>query len=1475
MKKNNVEDIYQLSPMQQGMLFHTLYAPDSGVYCQQLNCSLTGTLNVEAFKAAWQQVVARHVILRTAFIWERKDVPLQVVYRQVKLPIEIHSWLGLSPQEQQQQLQDFLESDRDRGFQLDKAPLMRLSLIQMSDEVYQFIWSYHHIILDGWSLPLVFTEVLGRYEALSEGQELQLPPTRSYREYIAWLQKQNMAVAEQFWRQTLQGVTTPTPLVVDKPHHSLSGSQSYSKQIVTLSSAATAELVSFARQHQLTLNTLVQAAWAILLWRYSGDDVVFGVTVSGRSPAILGVESIVGIFINTLPMRVELSAEDTVLPKLKQIHKQQVEMSTYEYTPLVEIQGMSDVPRGLPLFESIVVFENYPVDAALQEHAQKLHISDVCAFERTNYPLTIEAQPGVELSLRFVYDTQRFDTATVTRMMGHFQTLLEGIVTNPEQRLADLPLLNVSERQQLLMKWNDTQSDYPQDKCIHQLFEKQVELTPNAVALVYQNEQLSYRELNTRANQLAHYLQSLGVGPEVLVGICVERSLEMIVGLLGILKAGGAYVPLDPTYPQERLEFMLHDSQIKVLLTLQGLVVQLPHKMQIVHLDADWEAIEQNSTENPIVGATPKNLAYVIYTSGSTGKPKGVMIPHQSLVNFTQSATVEYRLNQHDRILQFASISFDAAAEEIYPCLTCGGTLVLRTQEMLSSVLQFLQQCKDLELTVLDLPTAYWHQICSDLASADLALPDSLRLVIIGGERALPQAVKIWQERVGTIPELINTYGPTEATVVTTLCKLSGKSTELDEQEVPIGRPIGNAKVYVLDRNLQPVPIGVPGELHIGGTSLAWGYLNRPDLTAEKFIGNPFSDQLGTRLYKTGDLARYLPDGNIEFIGRIDHQVKIRGFRIELLEIEAVLAQHPSVKQVLAIAREDVPGDKRLVAYIVHHQEQVPKVSELRSLLKAKLPDYMVPSAFVMLEAMPLTPNGKVNRQALPAPDTLRPDLEATFVAPRTSTEEVMAQIWTQVLRLERVGVNDNFYDLGGHSLTTTQLLFRVQNTFTVVLPLHALLETPTVAGMAQAIDNIRESKPTATVTTSVTALNAEAVLDETIRCEGIAVEFTSQPTRIFLTGATGFLGAFLLYELLEQTNADIYCLVRASNVEEGNKKIRANLQSYLLWNECFSSRIISVPGDLSQPLFGLGDRQFQLLASTIDVIYHNGALVNIVDPYPKLKAANVLGTQEALRLASQIKVKPLHYISTLSVFPWQEDFSKDHIFRENDSLDGGHVAGGYEQSKWVAEKLVAIARTRGLPVRIYRPGRVSGHSQTGTCNTDDLMSRTIKGCVQLGSVPSLNMMVDMTPVDYASKCIVHLSMQKKLLGETFHVVNPQPAHWSNVMTWLCSFGYSLEVIPYKQWRAALLKSAEHSTENTLYPLIPYFGEESSDDSVEFDCQNTLDGLAGTSIDCPSVSAELLNTYLSYYIRSGFLLAPQQIDKVGYSFDKALGAMTR
>ncbi|MBW4636041.1 MAG: amino acid adenylation domain-containing protein [Iphinoe sp. HA4291-MV1] len=1462
MKKNNIEDIYQLSPMQQGMLYHALYAPHSGVYCQQFSCTFTGKLDVQAFEQAWQQVVARHVVLRTAFIWERQDQPLQVVYRQVKLPVEIYSWLDLSPDEQQQQLKAFLEKDRQLGFEVSKAPLMRLTLIQMSSDVYQFLWSYHHILIDGWSLPLVLKEVLSFYQSLSQKQDLHLQPSRSYREYIVWLHKQNLALAEEFWRKTLKGFAAPTPFGVEKAHQT-SLQESDSEQYVELSSATTAALLSLARHHQLTLNTLVQAAWAILLWRYSGDtDVVFGMTVSGRSAAISGMESIVGLFINTLPIRMRVCADETLVVWLKQIHKQLFEISQYEYSPLVQIQEWSDVSRGLPLFESIVVFENYPVDAAVQQQNQNLHVSNVRILEKTNYPLTLIAVPGAQLSLRLMYDTQRFEASAVARMVRHFQTLLEAIANHPHQKLSDIPLLNVAEQHQILVEWNKTQADYPKQLCIHQLFEQQVERTPDAVALVFEDQQLTYSELNTKANQLAHYLLSLGVGPEVLVGLCVERSIDMVVGVLGILKAGGAYLPVDPAYPRDRLAFMLEDACVPVLLTQEQLITTLPeHKAKVVCLDTDLPVIAQESKSNPHSNVTSEHLVYVIYTSGSTGKPKGVQILHGALVNFLSAMRDTLGLTQKDILLSVTTLSFDIAALELYLPLIVGASLVVTRREVASDGIELLRRLSSFGATVMQATPATWRLL---LASG--WHNDSGQLQILCGGEALHD--ELANQLIERCTRLWNLYGPTETTIWSAAHKVKTlNGISLTDGIVSIGRPIANTQFYILNKHLQPTPVGVPGELHIGGVTLARGYLNRPELTALKFIPNPFSDEPGARLYKTGDLVRYKVDGSLEYLGRIDEQVKIRGFRIELGEIEALLNQHSNVRESVVIVSEDNTGEKRLVTYIVPNQEQIPTINDLRSFLKQKLPEYMVPTAFVMLSALPLTPNGKVDRKVLPAPESAQPELEKTFVAPRTQTEEVLAGIWTQVLHKEQVSVNDNFFDLGGHSLSATQLMFRVQNTFKIKLSLQTLLETPTVVRMAQVIDLIRQEKQTPTAAISVADLNAEAVLDDTICPASIAIKQIAEPAYIFLTGATGFLGAFLLYELLQQTNAVIYCLVRSSNEKEGKKKIQVNLESYSLWNECFSSRIISVLGDLSQPLLGLSNQQFQLLASTIDVIYHNGALVNFVEPYHKLKAPNVLGTQEVLRLASQIKVKPVHYISTFSVLSSAEP-TEDKLFRfrENDSLDlGGSLIGGYEQSKWVAEKLVTIAGSRGLPVCIYRPGRVSGHSQTGICKTDDLISRTIKGCIQLGSAPDLDIIpVDLTPVDYVSQSIVYLSKQKQLLGETFHILNPFPSHWSNLVTWIRSFGYSLQVISYDKWRAELLRVAEHSSENALYPVMHMFSEEAPDNSIkiEFDCQNTLNGLAGTSISCPQINAKLLNTYLSYYVRSGFLEAPQQIDKV-------------
>ncbi|WP_442935875.1 amino acid adenylation domain-containing protein [Nostoc sp.] len=1038
----NIEDIYPLSPMQQGMLFESLYAPDSGVYFEQLSFTLKGELNVAAFEQAWQQVVARHSILRTAFVWEQLTQPLQVVYRQVDIKLNRHDWQRLSAQDRQQQLELFLHSERQQGFQLSVAPLMHLVLIQLSADTYQFVWSSHHLLLDGWSMPLVFKDLLYFYQAIFQGETKTVQPTQSYRNYIAWLQKQDLALAEQFWKEKLQGFTTPTSLSVDKP--SLNRKQlnsSYSEQQIQLTVQATAALQSFARQHQLTVNNLVQATWAILLCRYNQEtDVVFGTTVSGRPPSLIGIESMVGIFINTLPVRVQVADDTQVLTLLKDLQALGFESEQYSYSSLVEIQGWSEIPRGTSLFESIVVFENYPVDAAVQEHNHSFSIDNIHSIEQTNYPLTVVAAPGKQLLVKISYDTSRFDDVAIARLLKHFQTLLEGIVVNPQQQISQLPLIAPSEQHQLLVEWNDTQTDYPIEKCIHQLFEEQLERTPDAVAVEFENQQITYYELNCRANQLAHYLKSLGVKPDVLVGLCVERSLEMVVGLLGILKAGGAYVPLDPDYPIERLQFMLEDTQLKVLLTQKQLISKLPeHKGKVVCLDTDWSVISQWSRENLITDVEACNLVYVIFTSGSTGRPKGVALPHRAITNLIQwhLATLQTRVG----VLQFASLSFDASIHEMFAAWCSGGTLFIIPEAVrldLDSLIHFLAS-KPIQKIIL--PVVVLQQL-AEVYGQQKHLFKNLTEIITTGEQLQVNRpiVKLFNNLENC--SLHNHYGPSETHVVTAFT-FSGTPNAWPAYP-PIGRPIDNTQMYIIDSNFQPVPIGVTGELYIGGVGLANGYYNRPELTKQKFIPNPFKSE--DYLYKTGDLARYLPDGNIEFLGRIDHQVKIRGFRIEPGEIETVLNQHPEIQTTVVILREDTPGDKRLVAYVVPHEHCVPTISQLRQFLKAKLPAYIVP-AIVILDSLPLTPNGKVDRRALQAPSNTSDSDK--FVAPRNQLELQLAQIWSRILKVDKVGVQDNFFDLGGHSLLTPYLMAQIKQQFGKDIAIASLYQNPTIEQLA------------------------------------------------------------------------------------------------------------------------------------------------------------------------------------------------------------------------------------------------------------------------------------------------------------------------------------------------------------------------------------------------------------------------------------------
>ena len=816
MMQRNIEDIYELSPLQQGLLFHTLLSPELGEYYEQISCTIGGDFKVEAWKQAWQLVVDRHPVLRTSLHWDDLERPVQVVHRQAELPIVEEDWTGFSNGDQP--LESFLRADRRRGFDLAQPPLMRLALLRSAEQQYRFVWSHHHLILDGWSIQLLLKEVFTYYEALC--QKLRPAPSlpRPYRDYISWLQRQDLLAAEQFWRHYLQGFTAPTaiagpPLPGLLPQAVEAGDE-HLEEYGALSEAETGRLQAFARQQQLTLNTLVQGAWALLLARYgSAADVVFGATVSGRPAALQGVEQMLGLFINALPVRVKLTPDLQVGAWLRALQDQQVEARQYEFSPLMEVQRWSELDRGQTLFDSLLVFENYPA-SDLHEHRGALQIEDVRSYERTNYSLTVAAWGGRELGMRFSHYRSRFDRDTIRRMIKHFKMLLNEIVVDPARRLGAISPLPEDEYR-LLLAWNQTSVDYPQEGCLHHLFEAQVERTPNNVAVVLDEDSLTYAQLNARANQLAGKLCSLGVGRETMVGVLMERSLEMVVSQLAILKAGGAYVPLDPQNPPERLAFMLEDAEVQVLLTQQWFLSGLPpHQARVICPETDWSQPTTVVAENPRSQVTAENLAYLIYTSGSTGQPKGAMNMHGAIRNRLLWMQEAYQLTPTDSVLQKTPFSFDVSVWEFFWPLMVGARLVMaRPGGHLDN--GYLRQL----ILAEQITTLHFVPSMMRLFLEESGLEEclSLRQVMCSGE-ALSSDLQ--QQFFTRLPQaaLHNLYGPTEAAIDVTAweCRRTDQ-----RQFVPIGRPIANTQIYLLNQSLQLVPLGVPGELYIGGASIA------------------------------------------------------------------------------------------------------------------------------------------------------------------------------------------------------------------------------------------------------------------------------------------------------------------------------------------------------------------------------------------------------------------------------------------------------------------------------------------------------------------------------------------------------------------------------------------------------------------------------------------------------------------------------
>jgi amino acid adenylation domain-containing protein/non-ribosomal peptide synthase protein (TIGR01720 family) len=1022
-RRDQIEDIYGLSPVQEGMLFQALHEPGAATYLQQFVFTLEGDLAAPVFAGAFQEVVARHPALRTAFLWERAGRPLQVVVRRAELPVAMERWPAAPPEQEQREVAALLRQDRQRGCDLGEPPLLRLTLVRVgAGRLHYLLWTYHHLILDGWSMALVLREVLARYQAATAGPAFDRPPPRPFADYVAWLARQDLAAAEAYWRRTLAGVEAATPL----PGGELAGEargDGTGKQTVVLAAALGAALAARARRSGLTLATLAHGAWALWLSRASDvDEVVFGTVVSGRPAELEGVEDMVGMFINTLPARVRIVAGQPLGEWLRELQAAQLEMRRFEYSPLSRVQAWSEVPAGRPLFESILVFENRALfgGAGDARPAGGPRLRAVDFQGGTGYPLTAGVEPGDGLALTLAYDPRRFDAVTIRRWLGHLANLLESLAGDLDRPAASVSLLAESERQQLVVEWNDRRLAMGEE-CLHRRFAAQSAHTPDAVALTCGDESLSYRELDRQADRLAHYLRRLGVGPEVLVAILLRRSHQQIVAVLGVLKAGGAYLPLDAEQPAPRLAAILAGSGAPLLLTRGGLAEGLAVPgLRPVRLDEAAAAVACCPAGPPASGVEPANLAYVIYTSGSSGQPKGVMVPHRAIGSTLGCRQLDFPLGGEDRVLQTTAFGFDASLWSIFAPLLAGARLVLSLPEGAAAGDRLGELVARHRITAMQLPPSSLRLFLEQLEPGAAA---ELRFVICGGEALTAELEQGFFARLDA--SLHNFYGPTEAALDTTFwtCR-RGES----RRTLPIGRPIAGKQVYLLDRGMRPVAIGAAGELCIGGEGLARAYLHDPALTAARFVPHPWSATPGARLYRSGDLARWLPDGNLEFIGRADRQLKIRGHRIEPGEIEAALGSHPDVRQAVVAARQDRPGGApRLVAWVVYRAARRPSASELRRFLEGRLPESMIPAIFVALGALPENASGKVDRARLPAPGAAQPTLAGAYSPPRDERERRLAAVWGEVLGVERVGIDDNFFELGGDSILSLQIVARAR----------------------------------------------------------------------------------------------------------------------------------------------------------------------------------------------------------------------------------------------------------------------------------------------------------------------------------------------------------------------------------------------------------------------------------------------------------------
>ncbi|MDI5978871.1 amino acid adenylation domain-containing protein [Amycolatopsis magusensis] len=1419
-----------------------------------------GELDLEVLQTAVRAVVNRHPLLCAGFV-EVEGQPVRVESREVWVNVPLVDLSGLSTAHQDEEILLLAEREVSQVFDVSTPPLVRVSVARCSAGNHVLIVVGHQLVADQASVSLFAGEVARCYGELLRETAPASAATATFAEFVEaqreWLDSAEATAQLAFWRDRLAGapvlaVPADRPAASDRVRTLAGSSRSWNvdRPLADRWAALPAED-----------SDIVLAVWLVVLSRYTGQrDVVLGLPLPNRSKAEWG--PVIGPFENTVALRVELDGGASFSELLSRVRHARDEATRRGQLPfervVEELQPPAEVGQA-PLFPVRFVDEEPmpPVSEQGIDWRPRYTGAGLAPFE-----LTLRLIPGAgEPVVRLEFATELFDAATAERMLAHVRVVAEAASREPDLPLSSLPMLTAPEEHVILGAWAGTTSEWQGGLCVHQMVEHQAGRTPEVTAVVSGEDRLSYGELNDRANGLAHHLRAIGVRPEERVGVEAGRGVATVVGLLAVLKAGAAYVPLDPDHPRERLLFVLEDSGIGVVLIGDGHADRLPlGDRTVIRLD---HLAPGGPAGNPEPAADPDGLAYVIYTSGSTGTPKGVLTSHRSVAHAT--AIRSQALSAHvpqagSSYLMLAPFTFDASAAGLYWTLSSGGRLILPDNADVQDPRLLARLLSHHQVTHLDgVPSQY----AMLLEVQPLAVRD-LRFCLLAGETLSPALVRRHHHLAPEAP-LYNEYGPTEATVWSTIFACP---EDFEGGSVPIGKPIPNVRAYLLDSEFNPVPAGVPGEIHLAGPGLARGYLNHPELTADKFVPNPFG-VAGDRLYRTGDLAGWLPDGSLDFLGRTDTQVKVRGFRIELGEIETALQNHVGIASAVVTVRQDTPEDTRLVAYVITRSEGVSR-EDLNTHLLRSLPSHMLPNIFVFLDKLPLTPHGKVDRQALPAPE-VHDQRTAPYEAPHTKVEREVAQAFAEALGVDRMGRHDDFFELGGNSLLIAKVGAILAGLYGVDLPLPLLFTQPTVEGVAATIElfwsggyqGLQDSR-------DPTTMLAEIVLEEGIRPDGLPMADIHHPRGIFLTGATGYFGIFVLEQLMRETTADVYCLTRASSPDNGLDRLRRTAETFKVdWTQEFDDRVKAVVGDMAERRFGMSTAAFDELAVKVDSIYHNAALVNFVWPYSVLKGPNVGGTVEVLRLACTKQVKVVHFVSTIDVLVGSHmprPFVEDPLPQLPP-----HVPFSYPQTKWISEKIVELAKDRGVPTTIFRPSIMMGHTETGACHQTDYILVGLRGFLELGILPHYDEVLNCTTADYASKAFVHLTLQEDSIGQIFHLWNTDAIPTMATYEWVRTFGYEFEVVSFSE---AVDRARRVDPSHPIYPLLPvlflYESGEAGlpmtwDDHLKLDplleCAHTLKALEGSGIEAPAIDEKWMHDCLAFLIERGQLSSPAAVSR--------------